>query len=396
MDISNVLNRFRELEEKNILITDEHGKLLYRSVNMDLPPELVLEKINRIPEGIDEQEFMDKEHDAYFSVKKTVIVSDGLKYNCYSVTDIREYTLLIQEVSSYTRSISSMAKFQTSVMKKLSMSYDTFLPGLADYCGSDEVMMFIENSGIVTRSSYTDQLVRVNAGERTQYESYFSMKRGDTIDGFTCILSSTVQQHACVVLVKTPDGSGESDPMDLSVFNVISLFIENCILRDRIVYESEHDKLTGLYNKGKYMALKSISFGKPDTIAIYNFDVNNLKHINDTYGHEYGDALIVMAAKSIAAVTAGNVYGFRMGGDEYVMVAVNLTEAEAEKIHADWKAALDKLNADDTSMFCSMACGMIFGSGDYDYEELYKQADKLMYENKKALKANGITSHLLN
>ena len=92
--------------------------------------------------------------------------------------------------------------------------------------------------------------------------------------------------------------------------------------------------LTGLYNKGKYMALKNADFGKPESIAIFNFDVNNLKHINDNYGHEYGDALIIKAAKSIDAVTSENVYGFRMGGDEYVMVAVNVSPEEVGKIRA--------------------------------------------------------------
>ncbi|MBR1830901.1 MAG: GGDEF domain-containing protein [Ruminiclostridium sp.] len=154
--------------------------------------------------------------------------------------------------------------------------------------------------------------------------------------------------------------------------------------------------LTGLYNKGKYMALKNADFGKPESIAIFNFDVNNLKHINDNYGHEYGDALIIKAAKSIDAVTSENVYGFRMGGDEYVMVAVNVSPEEVRQIQTDWKAALDRLNEEDKEMFCLMACGVSYGSGDYDYDELYEHADKFMYENKKALKADNITSHIVS
>ncbi len=142
------------------------------------------------------------------------------------------------------------------------------------------------------------------------------------------------------------------------------------------------------------MALKKERFGRPDSIAVYNFDVNNLKHINDNYGHEYGDALIIKAAKSIAAVVSDNVLGFRMGGDEYVMVAVNVTIDEANEIHRKWKLALDRLNEEDTKLFCSMACGLGYGSGSYDYDELYAQADNLMYENKRELKANNITSHI--
>lgn len=396
METAEILRKFRDLQEKNLLITDPRGNLIYTSKKIDFPIDIVLGKIKRAPEDFDEQEFFDKENDICFSVKKVTITDGAETYFCYQVSDISEYALLVKEVASYTKSVANMSKFQTSIMNKLSMSYDAFLSGLANYCSAREVMMFIKKDDEVVESIFTDELTRTIVSDPATYEKYYLMKRGETDDdGFLCILNMAVQGQNCVVLVKNAVTSGSVNPMDASIHNVIRLFIENCILRDKIVYESEHDKLTGLYNKGKYIALKKKNFGSPESIAIYNFDVNNLKHINDNYGHEYGDALIVKAAKSIAAVMSDKVLGFRMGGDEYVVVAVNVTAQEAEDIHARWKKALDRLNEEDTSVFCSMACGLMTATGDYDYEELYKKADKLMYENKKALKANNITSHIL-
>lgn len=394
MDINNVLQKFLDLEKKNIIITGEDGKLLYESETMDFPTDVVLEKIAKVQEDFEEQEFYDKEHGIYLSVRKRAIEEGGERFNCFRITDVREYTMLIHEVSSYSKRVSNMFKFQTSIMKKLSMSYDNFLPGLADYCGAEEVMMLIKRDGKVTKSVYHKEIVRYNDLPAEEYESFFSVKRRGEIDGFYCILNTTVQECECAVLVRNFRQNGEINPLDATVHNVIILFIENSILRDKVVYESEHDKLTGLYNKSKYIALKNITFGKPETIAIYNFDVNNLKHINDNYGHEYGDALIVKAAKSIAAVASDKVFGFRMGGDEYVMVAVNVTQEEAEDIRTRWRAALDRLNDEERDLFCSMACGLSFGTGDYDYDELYKKADGLMYENKKLLKSQNITSHI--
>lgn len=158
-------------------------------------------------------------------------------------------------------------------------------------------------------------------------------------------------------------------------------------------YESEHDKLTGLYNKGKYMSMKAKNFDNPSSIAIYNFDVNNLKYINDNFGHERGDELIIKAAKSIQAVVSDRVYGFRMGGDEYVMVAVNITMEEAEEIKGQWEQALAEINLEG-DVYCVMACGLQFGDGDFDYDELYHRADAEMYLDKKARKEKGLTSHL--
>lgn len=160
-------------------------------------------------------------------------------------------------------------------------------------------------------------------------------------------------------------------------------------------YEAEHDKLTGLYNKGKYMMMKEKHFGNPGSIALFNFDVNNLKYINDNFGHEYGDELIVKAAQSIHAVTSDNVFGFRMGGDEYAMVAVNVTAKETEEIRDRWEQALADLNTHG-DVYCVMACGLKHIEGEFDADELFHQADDQMYLDKKARKDKGDTSHLRN
>ena len=395
MNIKGVLKEYYESKEKNVIITDKDGKKIYESEVMDFPSDIVLEKISKVPEDFEEQEFFDKEREIYLNVKKAVIEHGGERYNCYLINDVSEYTMLIHEVSSYTKRVSNMFRFQTSIMKKLSMSYDNFLPGLADYCNAEEVMMLIKRDGKVTKSLFRTELTRYSDLPEEEYTGFFSVKRGDYNGDFYCILNSKVQDCECAVLVKNFRLTAEINPLDVTVHNVIILFIENSILRDKVVYESEHDKLTGLYNKSKYIAMKKANFGDPATIAIYNFDVNNLKNINDTYGHEYGDSLIVKAAKSIAAVTSDKVYGFRMGGDEYVMVAVNVTREEAEDVRERWKAALDRLNEEDRELFCAMACGLVYGSGDYVYDDLYAQSDQLMYVEKKALKSKNITSHLV-
>ena len=396
ININSIFEEYRKVEEKNIIVTDPNGNLLYKSERMDIQTDIILDKIRSLDYDFDEQEFFDKENDIYINIRRTVVEMDSEQFYCYRVTDVSEYAKLIQEVASYSKSVSNISRFQSSIMKRLSMAYDTFLPGLADYCYAEEAVMLINRKGKIHASFYKNELVRSISELSGKYAEYLKLKRGGTADGFICILSSVIQNSECVVLVKKNKAEVGVNIMDSSIHNVIRLFIENSMLREKIVYESEHDKLTGLYNKGKYMALKNAVFGKPESIAIFNFDVNNLKHINDNYGHEYGDALIIKAAKSIDAVTSENVYGFRMGGDEYVMVAVNVSPEEVRQIQSGWKAALDRLNEEDKELFCSMACGVAYGSGDYDYDELYEHADKLMYENKKALKADNITSHIVS
>ena len=91
--------------------------------------------------------------------------------------------------------------------------------------------------------------------------------------------------------------------------------------------EKEHDALTGLYNKGKFLAMKKSLFRNQKTIAVFNMDVNNLKHMNDEHGHEAGDRLIIKAAESLKKIEARNIIPFRVGGDEFVVVAIHVSSS---------------------------------------------------------------------
>ena len=150
--------------------------------------------------------------------------------------------------------------------------------------------------------------------------------------------------------------------------------------------EKERDDLTGLYNKGKLMELKRTLLGHLDAIDVFNMDVNNLKHMNDTYGHEAGDRLIRKAAESLRRIEARNVMAFRVGGDEFLVVALHVSPAEAEALRRTWEDGLAELNRRDDGVECVVACGMACGERGYDLEAVLALADQRMYEDKKAKK----------
>ncbi len=151
-------------------------------------------------------------------------------------------------------------------------------------------------------------------------------------------------------------------------------------------HEKEHDGLTGLYNKGKFLALKQSLFRNQKSLAVFNMDVNNLKYLNDNFGHEAGDALIRKAAESLRRIEARNIMAFRVGGDEFIVAALHLSRTEAEQLRADWEAGLAELNRQDDGILCVVACGMAYGAEGYDLEALMAEADREMYEDKKAKK----------
>ena len=147
--------------------------------------------------------------------------------------------------------------------------------------------------------------------------------------------------------------------------------------------EKEYDRMTGLYNKGKFMEMNKHLFRTQETIAVFNMDVNNLKQVNDTLGHEAGDRLIRKAAESLKRIAARNVLPFRVGGDEFVVVAIHVSREEAEKIREKWEEGLAELNRQDDGIRCTVACGFAYGEPGFDPDEVFARADRLMYEDKK-------------
>ena len=234
---------------------------------------------------------------------------------------------------------------------------------------------------------YSDEKSSFVRQEKTNWHAACPPARPDQKSELWDLLRTSTGETYMVITSTFEDAEG---PLQIHLLIDTSVYMS--LYRDISDYsktlrdEKDNDGLTGLYNKGKFMNFKQTLFLKQRSIAIYNMDVNNLKHMNDTYGHEAGDKLIKKAAESLRKIEARNVLTFRVGGDEFMAVGLHLSRAEAEKLLQTWEAGLAELNRQDDGIQCVIACGMAFGEGDYDLEALFKQADERMYEDKKAKK----------
>ncbi len=96
----------------------------------------------------------------------------------------------------------------------------------------------------------------------------------------------------------------------------------------RLRHMAEHDMLTGLANRYAFQNRidTDVSASEDDeNVALLAVDLDNFKAINDTYGHQAGDALLSQVAKRIRQTIRGRDWAARLGGDEFVVVTHDVT-----------------------------------------------------------------------
>ena len=158
---------------------------------------------------------------------------------------------------------------------------------------------------------------------------------------------------------------------------------------------AHRDSLTGIKNKAAYDEAaarldEKISSGDAE-FFIAMIDVNFLKRINDTYGHERGNIYLLNASKLICSVF-GAEHVYRIGGDEFVVVVEGEKVSLCKYFVTQFKTEMERKNSNATSEpweKVSAAVGTaIYRAGvDKSVEEVFKRADAEMYENKLAMKA---------
>ena len=169
------------------------------------------------------------------------------------------------------------------------------------------------------------------------------------------------------------------ETLELTSF-LIGAFIANYQLVSRLESLSRSDTLTQVNNRNAMNArIDSFISGKenlPERIGIVFIDLNGLKAVNDTEGHDAGDRLLFKSA-SILKIAFSNYEIYRAGGDEFVVFCPDISEEMLEQ-HI---LQLNTLMKDTPDV--SFAVGKSFSYGDYDIFKAMQAADENMYEDKE-------------
>lgn len=148
------------------------------------------------------------------------------------------------------------------------------------------------------------------------------------------------------------------------------------------------DMPTGCYNRNAYSEDTNVGV-ELTGLQLITFDLNNLKVCNDTKGHMAGDKYIADAAHMIQDVFQGLGKVYRIGGDEFCIIARNISESTILDRREMLKVAIKQYRQENSDEGFGIACGYATFDPeiDKDIEETRHRADLSMYDNKKEIKA---------
>jgi len=159
--------------------------------------------------------------------------------------------------------------------------------------------------------------------------------------------------------------------------------------KNALSYQASYDSLTNLPNRALFSDRLKQSIYKSsrnnERFALFFLDLDKFKDVNDTYGHDYGDKLLVKVAKRLSSILREGDTLARLGGDEFIIIMNNIKKFHSASVLA--QKIIDilevPLEVDDEEIFISCSIGIsLYPQDSRDEKELLKFADIAMYRSK--------------
>ena len=170
---------------------------------------------------------------------------------------------------------------------------------------------------------------------------------------------------------------------------------------EQLRYLTLHDSLTGLYNRTFFEEeMRRLSCGRHQPVGMIICDVNGLKLVNDTLGHDLGDELLKSTAQVLRQSFRDNDTVARIGGDEFAILLPSSPLPVLENAVSRINSAMDQYNSQHPALPLSISIGLAVSSeSPPDMAYLFKEADNQMYRQKLSnsrLARNALVSSLMN
>lgn len=165
---------------------------------------------------------------------------------------------------------------------------------------------------------------------------------------------------------------------------------EKLVLQEKLKHLLSHDVFTGLRNRIYFdEQMNKCNETEDVSLGIIMCDLDNLKVINDSFGHDKGDLLIKNSSILLSKLSNNNRVIARLGGDEFAVLIKNATEIELTNICQELNLLISKFNYENKNLKIKMSLGSAFSESSLNkVSSILKVADTNMYINKKKRKTS--------
>ena len=239
-------------------------------------------------------------------------------------------------------------------------------------CGKDGTIigktdLEIQRDLELGRFYYEDDKKILTTGEGSEYISEFPLENGENL--YYEIKKSAVR---------------DKDNQIIGIVGIVADVTKRIYLEKKVEELSIIDGLTGVYNRN-YLQYrieeKKKNLKYPFTVIMS--DCNYLKKINDEYGHEYGDIMLRTIAKTLKEELPEECVVIRMGGDEFMVLCNGVSEEKAVDLMEHIRETLKKKSKEGLPLSLAMGSYTV-ENGNFSLQDVYREADRKMYENKKS------------
>ncbi|MCP4711564.1 MAG: sensor domain-containing diguanylate cyclase [Planctomycetes bacterium] len=216
-------------------------------------------------------------------------------------------------------------------------------------------------------------------------------------DSNSCIIAPLMSGNKVLGVLNLAD-HGEGHPFDHVsdgppvelICEIIGSAMANIKLYEEVRHKARTDSMTGLVNHQTFYdeldkeVMRSKRYG--GSLSLIIIDLDNLKHINDHYGHRVGDAVLLHVAEQITHCTRTNDIAARYGGDEFTIILPNTSVGEALVVAGRIGKMVSELAVayEDDSYYASVSIGVGQYRTGSTLDEFMNEADTALFEAKSS------------
>ena len=238
-----------------------------------------------------------------------------------------------------------------------------------------DVEAYSQLSSADYRKGITEYFVHPDDGEIVQ-AAFASILKGQSTSYEARMRAGSSKYVWCKVELTVTKGEDGRSKMLGVIFGIESM--KNTIIGLRM--EAQLDPFTRLYNKTRFEELSQQILRESDYAALLIIDLDHFKQVNDTYGHQAGDRVLLEISAELRKEFRANAVVGRFGGDEFVVLLKN---ADAAMLVENKVRRF--LQADDNYLHVTKSIGVaMYPAHGKDYPELLASADQALYKAKES------------